>query len=73
MSKKKEFTTVQKQYPVDLLIIITWKYSPQSCYIALLKSAKFTLPRRSFLTDLLRQGKNERKKREREREGVNLL
>ena len=31
---------------------------PQSYYIALLKSKKFTLHRKSFLKDLLRQGKD---------------
>ena len=67
MSEKKRIHNSSKKYPVDLLIIITWRYSPQSCEIALLKPAKFTLPRKSFLKDLLRQGKNGRKK-ERERE-----
>ena len=62
MKEKSEFTTVQKEYPVHLLIIFTLKYLPQSYYIALLKSGRFTLRRKSFLIDLLRQGKEENKK-----------
>ena len=35
--------------------------SPQSHYIVLLKSARFTLQRKPFLKDLLRQTKDENK------------
>ena len=62
MKEKKWIHNSSKEYPEHLLIIFTLKYLPQSYYIALLKSGRFTLRRKSFLIDLLRQGKEENKK-----------
>ena len=42
--------------------MITLKYLPQYYWIAHLKSAGFTLHRKSFLKDLLRHGKHENKR-----------
>ena len=59
MGQKDELTTVQKQYAIDQLLLLS--LSPQSYQIALLKSARFILHRKSFLKDLLRQTKVENK------------
>ena len=55
----KELAALQKEYPIDQLV--TFPLSPQSYYIALLKWEVFALHRKSFLKDLLRQGKDENK------------
>ena len=54
--KKENTEKLKKEDPVDLLIIFTLKYSPQSyyIYIGLLKSRRVTL---------LRQGKDENKRK----------
>ena len=57
--KKKELTIVQKEYAIDQLIM--FPMSPEWNKIALLKSARFNLHRKSFLKDLLKQTNNENK------------
>ena len=58
--RKKELTTVQKQYPIDRLFMFPLNI-PQYYKIILLKSARFILHRKSFLKNLLRQKKNKNK------------
>ena len=57
--KKKELATVQKEYRIDQLV--TFPLSPESYYISRLKWEEYALHRKSFLKDLLRQGKDENK------------
>ena len=58
-TQKKKLATVQKQYTIDQLV--TFPLSPQSYYISLLKWEVLALHRKSFLKDLLRQGRKRRK------------
>ena len=60
--KKKKLTTVQKDYPIDGFIMF-----PLSIFTSILvnyyfQSERFTLHRKSFLKDLLRQGKDQNKR-----------
>ena len=43
MKEKKRTHTIQKQYPVDFLIINIFKNSPKPYLTALLHPARFTL------------------------------